>query len=53
MKTTTSITIDDELLKKLDLVAKKERRTRSNMLEIMLIDFIPSTNKDINIDEKS
>lgn len=39
MKTTTSITIDNELLKKLDLIAKTERRTRSNMLELIISDI--------------
>jgi len=36
MKTATSITIEEELIEKLDIKAAKEGRTRSNMIEMIL-----------------
>jgi len=36
MKIATSITIDEDLIEKLDKRAEKEGRTRSNMIEMIL-----------------
>lgn len=36
MKIATSITIEEELIEKLDIKAAKESRTRSNMIEMIL-----------------
>lgn len=48
MKATTSITIDKELLLKLDIRAKSERRTRSNMTEVIFEEAL----KEIEIPKK-
>lgn len=36
MKQSISITIDDKLIEELDRLAEKERRSRSNMIEILI-----------------
>jgi len=38
MKIATSITIDEKLIDRLDRLAEKEGRTRSNMVERILIE---------------
>ncbi len=36
MKISTSITIEEDIIKKVDLMAEEEGRTRSNMIEMIL-----------------
>jgi len=43
MKTATSITLTEELIERLDKLAEKEGRTRSNMIERILIEKLDNT----------
>lgn len=46
MKIATSITIDEELIDKIDKLAKKEGRARSNMIERILIEKLDNLKTD-------
>jgi len=48
MKIATSITIEEKLIEDLDKLAEKEGRTRSNMIERIIIEKL----ENINIDNK-
>ncbi|MGL5717040.1 MAG: ribbon-helix-helix protein, CopG family [Paraclostridium sp.] len=44
-KITITLTLDKELLEKLDAVAKKELRSRNNLIEKIVTDFVEKYNK--------
>jgi len=46
MKIATSITIDENLIEKLDTRAEKEGRTRSNMIEMILKEILYNQEND-------
>ena len=46
MKITTSITIDEDLVNKLDTQAEEEMRTRSNLIEVIIKMYFMKTKED-------
>jgi len=40
MKTAINTTIDELLIKNIDILARREKRSRSNMIEIILSDYM-------------
>ncbi len=51
MKITTSITLDEDLIKQIDYVADIENRTRSGMITVIIKDFLnarPGLKQKIN-----
>lgn len=46
MKITTSITIDENMINKLDIQAEEEMRTRSNLIEVILKMYFMNKKED-------